>query len=1465
MLLLCFIALLSVNGIYATDQNQSISNNSENTTIEIINSTNGSNDETIVNESTSSGNDTENNVDQVMDNETGNSTTNSTTSTDTNSTGQVNNSTSTQSGAAGSATVTDTTFTNVQALFVWSTSLSTIDPSYLASIGITDIYVYVPRTGANLGSFVDKFAGSGIRVWAWIPCFVDSNGNWLIAGESTIDGIDAREWVKQQVSTIVSTYNVTGVLLDYCRYPGTAYKHPSEAEATSIITNFVADVRSLLDTKSAGKGSYIYLGVCVMPECAVNTYYYGQSYEQLSQYVDCLVPMIYKGNYGEDTAWIGSTTSYIVNHSTVPVVAAVQTYESDSNATPINGTELTNDVQTAADNNASGYALFRYGLISSYPDIYGTANFTIEEILEAAQTVKNYIETNKALPPTVTVGNVTMNMAQFLYLATQATVALNNGQPITTNITVGDYTLPSSSSESLTTGTLSLDSYVNFASRIAEYIQDNKQAPPYGIIGLGQISYQSQIYLYSRILTQYKNNGTLPNTITVKQWTNNNIPINEPTTTTVTIAQILTAAQTVKNYIETNKTLPTTITIGTTTLNMAQFLYLTTTATTLLNNGKPTTTTITVGSYTLPNTSTEQLTTGTLNTASYTDLANRIAQYMAGNGQAPPYGIIGLGQISYQSQIYLYSRILTQYKNNGTLPNTITVKQWTNNNIPINEPTTTTVTIAQILTAAQTVKNYIETNKTLPTTITIGTTTLNMAQFLYLTTTATTLLNNGKPTTTTITVGSYTLPNTSTEQLTTGTLNTASYTDLANRIAQYMAGNGQAPPYGIIGLGQISYQSQIYLYSRILTQYKNNGTLPNTITVKQWTNNNIPINEPTTTTVTIAQILTAAQTVKNYIETNKTLPTTITIGTTTLNMAQFLYLTTTATTLLNNGKPTTTTITVGDYTLPNTSTEQLTTGTLNTASYTDLANRIAQYMAGNGQAPPYGIIGLGQISYQSQIYLYSRILTQYKNNGTLPNTITVKQWTNNNIPINEPTTTTVTIAQILTAAQTVKNYIETNKTLPTTITIGTTTLNMAQFLYLTTTATTLLNNGKPTTTTITVGSYTLPSSSSESIVTELLLDDDYLDFAQRIKGYMESNGVAPAYGCVSIGELGYESQIYLYSRILTYYASNGTLPYNVVIKGWAAANMPITGINVQFSIADIAATATGVKNNVDLYKYLPSAANVAGVKITIAQFLYLATQATVQINSKNYNPITLENYNLPSSSSESMSSGSISSSEYVDFASRIVSYMVTNKVAPPCGVVSLGYLGYETQIYLFSQVLDSYANKGVLPSSVSVKPWFTVVYSIPAEYYQYMVATSNCQSDNAQIIALANSITAGASTPYDKSVRIFNWVRDNIGYSFYYDTKYGAVGTLNAGSGNCVDTSHLLIALLRASNIPARYVHGYCQFSSGSWYGHVWTQVYVNGGWYTADATSSYNTFGAINNWNTATATVYGTYASLTF
>jgi uncharacterized membrane protein len=57
-------------------------------------------------------------------------------------------------------------------------------------------------------------------------------------------------------------------------------------------------------------------------------------------------------------------------------------------------------------------------------------------------------------------------------------------------------------------------------------------------------------------------------------------------------------------------------------------------------------------------------------------------------------------------------------------------------------------------------------------------------------------------------------------------------------------------------------------------------------------------------------------------------------------------------------------------------------------------------------------------------------------------------------------------------------------------------------------------------------------------------------------------------------------------------------------------------------------------------------------------------------------------------------------------------------------------------------------------------------------------------------------------------VQIFNFVRDEIGYESYKGSLRGARGTLWSKAGNALDQASLLIALLRASGIPARYAQG---------------------------------------------------------
>jgi hypothetical protein len=145
-------------------------------------------------------------------------------------------------------------------------------------------------------------------------------------------------------------------------------------------------------------------------------------------------------------------------------------------------------------------------------------------------------------------------------------------------------------------------------------------------------------------------------------------------------------------------------------------------------------------------------------------------------------------------------------------------------------------------------------------------------------------------------------------------------------------------------------------------------------------------------------------------------------------------------------------------------------------------------------------------------------------------------------------------------------------------------------------------------------------------------------------------------------------------------------------------------------------------------------------------------------------------------------------------------------------------------------------------------------------------AKTSLYSNPLTIRSLASDLSFGTKSRQARASNIVNWVRDNIVYSFYYNTKYGASGTLKRLKGNCVDTAHLVVALARISGFSARYKHGTCYFKvSKHWYGHVWAEIYLNGRWYSADATGSNNSLGVIKNWNTSTYKLHGKYTRLPF
>jgi transglutaminase-like putative cysteine protease len=161
---------------------------------------------------------------------------------------------------------------------------------------------------------------------------------------------------------------------------------------------------------------------------------------------------------------------------------------------------------------------------------------------------------------------------------------------------------------------------------------------------------------------------------------------------------------------------------------------------------------------------------------------------------------------------------------------------------------------------------------------------------------------------------------------------------------------------------------------------------------------------------------------------------------------------------------------------------------------------------------------------------------------------------------------------------------------------------------------------------------------------------------------------------------------------------------------------------------------------------------------------------------------------------------------------------------------------------------------------------------------KYKVATRNCQSNDPHIRALAYQLTHPTPsndtndtnatltplTDYQKAYNIYEWTEKYVEYSWYYNSRKGAVGVYNQRTANCCDMAHMIVALSRAAGLPARYRHGTCTFTNVTT-GHVWADIYVNGRWIIADASNNNNDFGVIRNWNTTTWKLRGTYISLPF
>lgn len=125
-------------------------------------------------------------------------------------------------------------------------------------------------------------------------------------------------------------------------------------------------------------------------------------------------------------------------------------------------------------------------------------------------------------------------------------------------------------------------------------------------------------------------------------------------------------------------------------------------------------------------------------------------------------------------------------------------------------------------------------------------------------------------------------------------------------------------------------------------------------------------------------------------------------------------------------------------------------------------------------------------------------------------------------------------------------------------------------------------------------------------------------------------------------------------------------------------------------------------------------------------------------------------------------------------------------------------------------------------------------HMLPGETVQYMLPSRYCPSD--RLLTFVESRFAGTEGGA-RATAIQDWISANFTYRPGTSTATtGALDTLVSREGVCRDFAHVMIALLRASAIPARFVSVYAPGVEPQDF-HAVAEVFLDGTWYLADPT----------------------------
>ena len=153
----------------------------------------------------------------------------------------------------------------------------------------------------------------------------------------------------------------------------------------------------------------------------------------------------------------------------------------------------------------------------------------------------------------------------------------------------------------------------------------------------------------------------------------------------------------------------------------------------------------------------------------------------------------------------------------------------------------------------------------------------------------------------------------------------------------------------------------------------------------------------------------------------------------------------------------------------------------------------------------------------------------------------------------------------------------------------------------------------------------------------------------------------------------------------------------------ASANSTTT-----YNTTQVTQAASAVKYNVEHKYTLPNNVTIGNTQITNPEFLYILTTATKNAAKNNKSSITFKNVSKATLPSETTTGGTLTKAQYLTISDQVNSYVNANGRLPNYVNTPVGTMKYSSLEYMFSKVMDYYGINKVLPSTVSVKSWYTL-------------------------------------------------------------------------------------------------------------------------------------------------------------